>query len=768
MPRYACPKCHNKVQDKGKDDGIACDVCRKWFHFSCSDLTKQQFAILCRINDLEWICPTCTEDECSKCEKIFRLDKRIKCSHCNEKYHIRCSGLTSKALEKIVIDQWICVKCSDDIFPFNIVPPKKMDTFAFNSLCPHKHPNKLRNINPKPKKKESVRTPSSKCKVCLKVVKKMNKAIPCPTCEHLIHKTCSALTQSQIINFKRTKNIWECPHCTQEKFPFSGIENDEIQMSAFNSNWKCGCNKKPVKKTGDEDIQQEKLILNYKKDTDSNFTTPGDDFDLQFDTYYALEPKFKYYDTHEFHQLKDKLTNPFSIIHTNICSLQSNGEELYDLVADLEFKFDIIAVTETWNPEEKKHKFTPPIMQGYSPYQGITGSSLKGGCGVYVNTDLSFNPRKELNFKIKTDDCEIETFWIEIILDRQPNRLICVVYRHPNKRDTETTENLQKVLNKIKRENKNTLILGDFNYDLLNHENSEHISKFLHMMIENSFQPCILEPTRIIFGNKPSLVDNIFSNSLEPVISGNLYQKISDHLPNFVIINNSKPQKKKEFVKKRCPKNFDPIEFQNDLLQLILHKIVNFDEFYQAYDYSHKMLLNILNKYFPLKILTKKEIELERKPWITQGILTSTKIKNKTYRLFAKSNDKDKSSSIYIKFKRYRDLINTLKKKSQKLFHVSYFKQYMNNAKKSWAGINTILHRKNKQKNSDIFLNVDGKLVTDQKIVSKLFNNYFVNVADNLAKKYPNQILNFKITSKTQMNTAYIFTRLPQMKLKKL
>ena len=61
----------------------------------------------------------------------------------------------------------------------------------------------------------------------------------------------------------------------------------------------------------------------------------------------------------------------------------------------------------------------------------------------------------------------------------------------------------------------------------------------------------------------------------------------------------------------------------------------------------------------------------------------------------------------------------------------------MNNAKKSWTGINTILHRRSKQKNSDIFLNVDGKLVTDQKVVSKLFNNYFVNVADNLAKKIP-------------------------------
>ena len=47
------------------------------------------------------------------------------------------------------------------------------------------------------------------------------------------------------------------------------------------------------------------------------------------------------------------------------------------------------------------------------------------------------------------------------------------------------------------------------------------------------------------------------------------------------------------------------------------------------------------------------------------------------------------------------------------------------------------IHRRQKQANKDIFLNHDGKLITDQKIVSKLFNNYFVNVADKLAKKIP-------------------------------
>ena len=127
-----------------------------------------------------------------------------------------------------------------------------------------------------------------------------------------------------------------------------------------------------------EVVHQQKLILNYKNDTsDSHFRPPGDEFDLEFETSFALEPNFKYYDTHEFHLLKNKLTNPFSLLHTNICSLQHNGDDLIDLIVDLEFKFDVVAVTETWNPEDKKHKFTPPIIEGYSPYVGLTGSSLK-------------------------------------------------------------------------------------------------------------------------------------------------------------------------------------------------------------------------------------------------------------------------------------------------------------------------------------------------------------------------------------------------------
>ena len=76
-------------------------------------------------------------------------------------------------------------------------------------------------------------------------------------------------------------------------------------------------------------------------------------------------------------------------------------------------------------------------------------------------------------------------------------------------------------------------------------------------------------------------------------------------------------------------------------------------------------------------------------------------------------------------------------RKSRKQYLKQYFIKHANNLKKTWNGINNILHRQGKIKVSDIFLNIDGKLVTDQKTVVNKMNNYFINVADNLAQKIP-------------------------------
>ena len=140
-------------------------------------------------------------------------------------------------------------------------------------------------------------------------------------------------------------------------------------------------------------------------------------------------------------------------------------------------------------------------------------------------------------------------------------------------------------------------------------------------------------------------------------------------MPNFAIYDKFQKPKTKKIIKRRSTKNTDIPAFQNDLLQLILYKVVNIDNFAEASDHTHKTTLHILNQHFPLEILTKKEIELESKPWITKGILTSSKIKNRTFKLFKKSGKQED----YQKFKTYRNLINKLKKRSMILYYNKYF-----------------------------------------------------------------------------------------------
>ena len=67
--------------------------------------------------------------------------------------------------------------------------------------------------------------------------------------------------------------------------------------------------------------------------------------------------------------------------------------------------------------------------------------------------------------------------------------------------------------------------------------------------------------------------------------------------------------------------------------------------------------------------------------------------------------------------------------------------------KKAWKGINNLLNRQGEFKVSDIYLNINGKLITDQNIVADKMNYYFVNVADKLAEKIPKPLKNPNIHS---------------------
>ena len=97
---------------------------------------------------------------------------------------------------------------------------------------------------------------------------------------------------------------------------------------------------------------------------------------------------------------------------------------------------------------------------------------------------------------------------------------------------------LSKLLESISKEQKSIFVLGDCNVNLLNYNEHNLAKEFLGSLTSNSSLPSILQPTKIT-SHFNTLIDNIFSNAIEPdITSGNFTATISDHLPQFAMILN--------------------------------------------------------------------------------------------------------------------------------------------------------------------------------------------------------------------------------------
>ena len=259
---------------------------------------------------------------------------------------------------------------------------------------------------------------------------------------------------------------------------------------------------------------------------------------------------------------------------------------------------------------------------------------------------------KTFSFKVIDRDAQSESHWIEIINDSGPNTIIGVVYCHPSRTNDKFLDNMKTSLKKIKKEKKKTLICGDFNHDLLNFDKDQKVTQFLCMMHDYGFQPCITEPTRITNSNKPSLVDNIFINTFENPVSGNILEQISyDHLPNFVILDHVQ-KKKINNIMKRDKRNINFDKFQEDLLNDdLLVKLMNAADANNACTIFMEKYGSVLEKHAPLRKLSKKERKRLQKPWITQGIIKSISKKRSLFEKIKKL--KLKNRNILMRFSNY-------------------------------------------------------------------------------------------------------------------
>ena len=301
-------------------------------------------------------------------------------------------------------------------------------------------------------------------------------------------------------------------------------------------------------------------------------------------------------------------------------------------------------------------------------------------------------PRYDLDYKSHGPKHDFECKWVEVIdKNLQGNLIIGVHYRHPLKHDEDYLKYLTKTLNVIKKEKKNVIITGDFNYNLLNYQRDDKTTNFLSVMIENFYLPHVIGPTRIT-DKKPSLIDNIFFNNINKnCVSGNLTYKLSDHLPSFMLIDEVDYNiKTKQTVFKRNFNKFNQEKFNERMMdEEVNNNIKMTNDANKKYEILHKHIINTLDDLAPLKKITKKRLKQSQKPWITTGMLKSISKKNKLYKKFIMT----KEEKFYNNYKVYRDLLNRLIRNNKRNHYNEYFRNNLNNMKKMWKGINELTNK---------------------------------------------------------------------------
>ena len=123
---------------------------------------------------------------------------------------------------------------------------------------------------------------------------------------------------------------------------------------------------------------------------------------------------------------------------------------------------------------------------------------------------------------------------------------------------------------------------------------------------------------------------------------------------------------------------------------------------------------DVINKYVPLRKLSRKEIKSLSKPWVTPCIKTSIKVKEKFYKCFVETRN------IYFltKYKSYRNKITQLLKVSKKSYYHNYFIANSKNVKKTWTGIKELITLKPNGFSSPSKIVVDNNIITDSEAIA--------------------------------------------------
>lgn len=243
---------------------------------------------------------------------------------------------------------------------------------------------------------------------------------------------------------------------------------------------------------------------------------------------------------------------------------------------------------------------------------------------------------------------EMEIIVLEIKITNNKPFLVLVWYRPPGTK-IENFDHIERLLFSCEQEDKEIVLIGDINCDLLADEPDCYTKRLMNVTSISNIKQLIREPTRITEDSE-TVIDHVYVSDENKVIdSGVDHIGISDHSLVHVTIGNVKINNNgHKYHISRNYKHFNYDDFTHELDNVDWSPVYSCNDVNIAVNKFQDMFSKVCNTHAPLK---KKRVRKTKSPWLTNDVIKLMRERDKVKKKIVKGGNNNDWS-------RYRKLKN--------------------------------------------------------------------------------------------------------------
>ena len=294
------------------------------------------------------------------------------------------------------------------------------------------------------------------------------------------------------------------------------------------------------------------------------------------------------------------------------------------------------------------------------------------------------------------------------------------------------------ILHILNESKTNYVIVGDINLDTEKYNLTSNATKYLSDLSSYGCNMYINKPTRVT-SSTATCIDHVYANLPSDNIESHvLLSDVSDHYATLTKVSGLVREHGHKVIYRR-KSNLNETEWKSfnlELKTILTEKLLSIEENTEPNAVANtitKTYQILLDKYMPLKKLSRKQKRYHSKPWITPAIKVSIRKKNKLFKLSKRKN----SERITAEYKKYRNLLTGLKRRAYESYYRQKLAQCGQDKSKIWRLINEIAKRKrNVKKSIKNIIDKNGNKYHNIPEIAACLNTHFASVGKNMASEY--------------------------------